>query len=290
MNKARRRFRLASLAVALTVGALAAILMAGLSATPAGAQAPPPSGGQAIDCDAATAGVQSECFVASGADFVVQVHVTEAPTGGFTAFQSKIRWTDANLDYVSEADPAAEALWPSCTIPARAIDDPATGTNNPAGTSAVLYACAPFPELTTGDTTTGAVLQFTFTCVLDETTTLRLVPRTGDPEIPAPGNDPQLGSHFLVVGGFTVDPATLASATINCGAAPPTATPTTPSGGETPVASPTSGAAPTALPSTGFGQEDGGQGGSPWLLIGAAALVAAAGLSLFGWRYAHRRR
>jgi hypothetical protein len=295
MSKARRRIRLASLAVALTVGALAAILIGSQFASPAGAQAP---GAMAVDCDAGTPfdetaavpdlgqiadltpGVQTDCNVSTGGTFAIAIHNTP-PSGGYDNFQVKIRWSDAALNYMPYADAANEAIWPQCDIPARTYEEPGIPPNNPADMGAILYGCAQFAFPPETEMDTEAVLKFRFQCATDVPATIELIARAGDV---------QQGSHFLDPAGNTVDGA-LSSATVNCGVEP-VPTPTAPTGGETPEPTADTGAGtavPTALPGTGFGEQDGGQGGNLWLLVGALA-VAAGGLTFFGWRYAQSRR
>jgi hypothetical protein len=206
-------------------------------------QAPPSHAGEvgamAVDCDAATAGVQTDCSHAPGSTFSVQVHVTSVPTDGYFGFQTKLRWDEGTTNYLPTEDPADEALWAECDVPARQVN-PDLDPPDPS----VLYACIPFPALTSGDTTTGAVLQFEMNCKTDFTgishasgvdpnqSLLRLVPRVGDD---------QLGTHFLDVATNPIDPDLSGDAIVTCEEPPPvpTATATTPGGGGGPTATPT---------------------------------------------------
>ena len=119
-------------------------------------------GAMALDCDASTAGVQANCAYASGATFTIQVHVTKAPAGGYFLFQAKVRWNDAALDYLPAPDQADETVWEHCTIPMRVDNQPAPPLG--LGDPSVVFGCLPIPSLSTGDTFTGAVLQFQFQC------------------------------------------------------------------------------------------------------------------------------
>ncbi len=168
------------------------------SVTPVGAAQA--AGAMAVDCNAASGGIQTDCTYGTGATFSVQVHVTKAPTNGYFAYQTKLRWNDAQLDYLPAASAASENRWPLCTFAARHDNQP----DDPS----VLYGCVPSPPPSQGDTTTGAVLQLQFQCQQNGTTGLTLVPRAGDP---------QLGTHLLDQLGQPIDPA-LSNATVQCGA------------------------------------------------------------------------
>ncbi len=164
---------------------------------------PAPSGAMALDCDANTTGIQTSCAYEVGTTFRAQVHVTEPSTGGYFAFQTKVRWDEALMDYLPSADPADEALWLECDIAARS-DNTAGLPDRPIEPS-VLFACIPFPVLSEGNTFTGAVLEFAFECLGPGSASLTLVPRAGDL---------QQGSHFLSPGD-TIEPA-LADAAVVC--------------------------------------------------------------------------
>jgi hypothetical protein len=163
-----------------------------------------------VDCDAKAKGVQSDCAFKAGRTSRIQVHVTKAPAGGYHALQTKVRWDDAALDYRPTAEPATEALWQECAIPARLdnrepLEGPPEPWSRPVEPS-VLFACVPFPFPESALTDTGAMLQFAFRCKQPGRTTLVLVPREGDL---------QLGSHFWLYGAPEIDPM-LTNAAITC--------------------------------------------------------------------------
>jgi DNA-binding CsgD family transcriptional regulator len=207
--------------------------------------APGGSGGMAVDCAAAVAGIQSECAYPSGATFGVEIHVTQAPEEGYFGFQTKLRWEAAIASYLPSEDPAEEALWPECDLPSRR-------DNQPQGDPSLLFGCVPLPALSEGATSTGAVVQFRLQCQQEGSTPLVLVPRQGDP---------QGGTSFLNRSLSPIDPV-LTSAQVTCGSLPPcppggcsapgpTSTPppnTTPLPAPTPI--PTATPQPTALPPT----------------------------------------
>jgi DNA-binding CsgD family transcriptional regulator len=167
---------------------------------PTPAPAPGEPGSMAVDCAAATAGIQSDCQYASGASFSIQVHVTQPPSQGYFAFQTKLRWSDEQLDYLPASDPADSGLWHRCDIAA-------WSDGQPSGEASLLFGCLPFPALSEGDATTGAIVEFQFQCQEDGLTSLTLMPREGDPQGGTYFDDGFLGS---------IDP-TLAEATIQCG-------------------------------------------------------------------------
>ena len=207
------RFR-PSFALLLPAWALAALALVLLFRGAPTAQAL--DGSVAVDCDAATGGLQSNCAYPVGATFDVQIHVTAAPTGGYFSHQMKLRWSDSLVDYLATANPADENLWGYCTLPLR-LDN---RTNDPPDPS-VLFGCTALPPLRGGETGTGAILQFQFQCQQAGSGPLQLVPRVGDL---------QNGSHFLDAALNPIEP-TLTDATVACVAAPaptPTATPPDP--------------------------------------------------------------
>ena len=170
------------------------------SPTPTATRLPPlvDSGSMAVDCDAATAGIQNSCQYASGATFSLQVHVTQPPTGGYFLFQTKLGWSDGQLDYLPANELADSGLWHRCDI--------ALG-GELFGEAAVGFGCAPFPELSEGDTTTGAIVEFQFQCQQDGLTNLTLIPAPGDPH----------GGTFFISGFQQIIEPTLTQATIRCG-------------------------------------------------------------------------
>jgi hypothetical protein len=194
------------------------------------------SGAMAVDCNALLPGVQAACAYPVDTTFAVQVHVAKAPRAGYGAFQAKLRWNDAELDY-QPGDPANERLWSRCTIPARTFEEPGGPPNTPVGTAYVLFGCAPFPTLTSGETASGAVVQYYFRCTREAFAPMTLVARDGDA---------QLGTHFLDLPGYQLDPL-LSNATVTCGN-PPTPTPCAPEGCPTATPSPTNTPWPTPPP------------------------------------------
>jgi hypothetical protein len=209
MSKAKP-IRLGGLLVLAAALAVVGALSLG-HAQPGTSEAGGTGGSMAVDCDTATAGVQSECMHAPGSTYVV--------------------------NYLPTTNPAEEASWGSpppgfCGVPARSV-----GADN------VLFGCIPFPLPTTGITDAGT-LTFSFNCKTEfpssgppgldpDQSFFNLVPREGDP---------QLGSHFLDGSLAPIDPA-LSNATVTCQAPP--VTPTTPTE-EPPPGSPTPG--PTTEP------------------------------------------
>jgi hypothetical protein len=178
---------------------------------------PPPPPVVAVDCDAGTAGVQASCSYPSEPPwnrFTIQVHVTSVPPGGYFAHQVKLRWEVASVAYLPAPFLSDENRWPSCTLPLRFVSPP--GLNDPPGFTSVLFGCLPIPELTSGETATGAILQFQMQCQpgVDADSPLGLVARFGDP---------QQGTLFLVppifLNSIPVDPV-LEGATVHCGGAP----------------------------------------------------------------------
>ena len=172
------------------------------SPTPTATRLPPlvDSGSMAVDCDAATEGIQNSCQYASGATFSLQVHVTQPPTGGYFSFQTKLGWSDGQLDYLPANELADSGLWQRCDIAVWA-------GGVPLGEASFLFACAPFPELSEGDTTTGAIVEFLFQCQQDGLTNLTLIPAPGDRQ----------GGTYFVSGFHQVINPTLTQATIRCG-------------------------------------------------------------------------
>lgn len=176
--------------------------------TPTPTPAKAPDGAMAVDCDAFVAGVQAKCGMPLEGSRRVQIHVTEAPAGGYNAFQAKVRWDAGIVSYLPATDPADEAVWAHCGFVARVNNDP----DDPS----VLYGCVPNvgdPVLTTGDTTTGPVVEFAFECKTFGQANLTLIPRPGDV---------QLGTHFIDAQGspptaVAVDPLVLTGATLVCG-------------------------------------------------------------------------
>ena len=93
-------------------------------------------GAMAVDCEGITPQVEVECEFGEEQMFTVAVHATSAPVARYVAFQAKLRWDDAVLDYRPSAEPDQEAAWPDCDIPARRDNRP--------GDASVLVGCVSF--------------------------------------------------------------------------------------------------------------------------------------------------
>lgn len=240
-------------------------------------------GAVAVDCSAELDGVQDECDYPSGGEFTIQIHVIEFPAGGYATVQVKPTWTEDVLDYLPTPEEADETVWSVC------VDDPlifARFNNSFVGNDptviepSFIYSCLPSsittePELAWSDT--GAIFQFSFVCIADETATLELIPFSLNGE-----TDRQEGTHFTVpteTEGVThslkVNPETLSDATINCGVAPEP-------GPEVPE---------PELPSTGTSgiEAEGRLSSGLWAVIGSLLAATAGGLIAFGWREARSR-
>ncbi|MGB2694714.1 MAG: hypothetical protein WBD55_05935 [Dehalococcoidia bacterium] len=301
-----------------------AILLLGLALGAAATNAQQQGGQMVVDCEGNTRAVDRDCQYGSGQQFTVAIHVTQAPSGGYTALQTKLRWNQGVLTYHAASQANNEVVWPPCNIQARADNSTAGGTD--AGPS-VLFACIPFTAIENQGAIaptsfTGPVLLFRFTCSGNGTSTLTLVPRVGDP---------QLGSQLLDKIGNAIDP-TLQSASVECGGAQqqrpppqfgtrqagamtpvsPDATIAPPRSGndpdgnnngqngtgtpETPGLTPTEGTAIATNPTfeatgtvtsgTGSTGDDGG-GSFPiwaWIVIGVAVVGGVGGAGYAGWR------
>ena len=189
---------------------LAAVAVAGWRLTTTNATGA--VGVMAIDCNASTAGVQTSCTYAAGATFNMQVHVTKAPTpDGYFGFQVKVRWNDAQIEYLPIEPPSMEARWPLCTIAAHSDNQ-----QNVPPEPSVFFGCVPLPAPVTGSTYTGAIVQLQMQCQQNGNTPMELVPIAGDP---------QGGTTFLDSASNPIEPV-MNAATVLCGTKPPTATPT----------------------------------------------------------------
>ncbi len=254
-------------------------------AATAGAQ----EGQLAVDCEANTAQVEGECAFGEQQEFTVSIQALTVPAAGYVAVQAKLRWDNAIVDYRPTDEPAQEAVWPDCGIPAR-LD------NRPEDAS-VLFGCVSFPVAPSSYT--GPLLQFAFACVSVGTSQLTLVPRAGDV---------QNGSHFIELdpeGEQTLIDPILTGASVTCGEAAdqPTPAPTDqPSGTQPPGTQPpgtqppgtpppgTATGSPTpTLPDTGQPgdtRSDAGTGVSAvvWVLVSLAVIAGGGGLGFLTWR------
>lgn len=168
------------------------------------------SGVLAVACDSDVAPVPAECAYTTGASFQVEILVILPPREGYAGFQAQLHWTEGNVNYLPTLDPADEALWPGCAIPAR-VD------NRPADPS-IVFSCSP-PKGEPDPFFTGAILTLEFECKssgdgdglsapigLSGPPRLELVSRTSDPEF---------GTQLLDQLGSPVDPLLL-NATVFC--------------------------------------------------------------------------
>ena len=260
----KRLVRLGALAVVTaTISAIVALGLGHTQTEPSFAQEV--DGAIAIDCSADEDGVQSTCDQVLDSDFAVQLHVTEAPAGGYVTFQVKIRWDENVLDYRAAGDIADENLWEACADGFSGRFDNRDNVDN-AHDSSVVYTCVPFPVLETPSTETGALYQFSFRCIAEGDGSLELVPRETDGEL-----DLQHGTHFAApdpddsTNALEQTPSTLGSATVNCSAA---------TADEEPSPTP-------RLPDTGLqGDVDAAGGLTSWFWAGMIAVLAIVGVGI----------
>jgi hypothetical protein len=128
------------------------------SVTPAPTPTPFGTGGMAVDCHASAPGIQDACTYRTGEQFDVQVHFTHAPAEGFVAFDVFMSWPDT-LGYLPTAETEDELLWTECDAAPRSY------TNHPEIGPWLIFGCLPMPRQSY--TTSGAVLQFGYTCAQD---------------------------------------------------------------------------------------------------------------------------
>jgi hypothetical protein len=164
-----------------------------------GASVTDSSGDMAVDCDASTLSIDTTCYHPVGQTFQIAVHVTDVPLGGFAGFQIVLEWAADVLDYHRSMDPASEAIWPGCDIPARkAPPDMEDGR--------LVYSCT--SRSPQESTYTGRLVTFAMRCERGGTTQLALVP---------PGADPIMGTHFLDQNQSALEPS-LMNAQVSCSA------------------------------------------------------------------------
>jgi hypothetical protein len=195
------------LARRIAFGGLAALLVAAalvmavreFTASPASATGE----AMAVDCNASTPAIDINCSYGPGATFFITVNATIAGSG-YAGYQAKVRWTDANLEYLCSDDTGTPALcdgpvenqWPVSCLAARVDNQP--------GDPSVLYGCASFPPVVSSST--GALVRLEMQCQTPGTTALTLVPRVGDG---------QGGTQFADSLGSTID-AALTNASVTC--------------------------------------------------------------------------
>lgn len=276
--------------------------------------------GEGTSCDDASE--PTECIVPLGAAFTLAVDVIEAPADGYVGVQSYLDYgiydptaseddqgpgtcgdgvdnfdqdgkdrsdpndcVDLNLTY-RRGSAANEIVWPDLGSDEVALrGELGQGLVNHGGLTGLL---PPLPV----STFEGTVVALGFTCSADESTTqIDLLPYN-DGEVVPPGTD---GAGFAV-NTTTRVPAKALSLTVRCEgvAAQPTNTPGA-GPGETPGAPSEGTATPEAegFPPTGDAggiDAGGGVGSGLWAVIGALLAAAAAGLAVFGWRYARGRQ
>jgi hypothetical protein len=227
---------LAGLAVTLAVAAglvSARALTAGPGAVAGG------TGAMAVDCDASDADIDTACLYEPGEVFDISVHAADAPAGGYVAYQVKLSWDDADLEYlpVPEEDIPDENQWPDCVLAARNNNQ----DKDQAGADDFEFGCAVgFPPAPSDYT--GSLLRVQMQCQGPGTTTLVLIPR--DPDT-AP-----TGTHFLDATFTPLLPSPLDSAEVTCPEPPtstpiPTLTPTNTPGPPTATRTPTNTRTPT---------------------------------------------
>jgi hypothetical protein len=159
--------------------------------------APEGIGAIAVDCDIARAGVQDVCSHRIDSEFIVQLHVTRPPAGGYQGFRIKLEWSNVmGVNYLPAAGARAEVLWPGCTVADRTTDG---GTE--VGDHWLAFSCLTLPPPSLGSDDAGPVLQFRFRAGGEHKASfIRLTPA------PMVG-DPALGSYFLDATGGIVTPA-----------------------------------------------------------------------------------
>ena len=254
----KRLVRLGALTVvAATLSALVALSLGHTQTGPSFAQEA--DGAIAIDCSADEDGVQSTCDQVIDSDFAVQLHVTEAPGGGYVTFQVKVRWDESVLDYRPAGDPADENLWEACSDGFSGRFDNRDNIDARAHDYSVVYTCVPFPVLETPSMETGALYQLSFRCIAEGEGSLELVARETDGEL-----DSQHGTNFAApdpddsTNALEQSPSTLGSATVSC---------VTAAAAEEPSPTP-------RLPDTGLpGDVDGAGGLTSWLFWAGMSVV-----------------
>jgi hypothetical protein len=170
----------------------------------------------AVDCNIDKGGIQSNCTVASGATFFVDVAATNVGSG-YAGYQIKLAWADAVLDYSHKS---AANFSPLDCFEAH-ID------NQPGDPSAVLGCASAAPA-----TSPGVLARFEMQCQMAGKSNLSLLPRL---------NDPQGGTHFIAPDLLSFIDPSLSAGSVTCGNPPtPSNTPTfTPTPTETPTLTPT---------------------------------------------------
>ena len=209
-----------------------------------------------------------ECNLDTGETFTLSVNVDEAPETGYVLVQSFIDY-GPNLTYSMTDTPAEEMLWPDGSPDVIVRDSIAPNTVLHGGLTGVI---PPLPL----STYEGVVFEVELQCSDSFSTNDVQLLASGDP---VAGTS---GALFNAEGAEQIIPK-VGSVSVTCGAEP-TATPE-------PDATP--GPDVTDFPSSGSGALSTGNGGSSatlWLVIGALAVVGAAGLGASGWRMSRGRQ
>ena len=262
------------LLIAATAAAM--IIVAIALAGPAGVGAQ--EGQMSVDCEGTTNQVVSDCQYGENQAFTVAIHLVDAPATGYPAYQAKLSWDPAVLDYRPSAEPGDETVWPDCSIPVRGLSSP--------DDASVLLGCSTFPVAESNYE--GALVRLQFGCVAAGTSQIKLIPQAGDL---------QGGSHLIILDAdddqVIIDPALL-EATVTCGGAPvdtpvPDATNTPdPDAPDDPLGTAEAIQTETVadLPTTGIGGggDSGGNSLIPWLLLAAAVVAGASGVGFLAWQ------
>ncbi len=215
-----------------------------------------------------------ECNLDTGETFTLSVNVDAAPGAGYVLVQSFIDY-GADLTYNMTDSPAEEMVWPdgSPDVIVRDSAQNPTNPNSPIAPNSVLHGSLTgvIPPLPLS-TYEGTVFELELQCSDSfSTNDVQLLP-SGDA---VAGTS---GALFNAEGAEQIIPK-VGSITVICGVEP---TPT-PEPEPTPV---------VVLPPTGSGALSSGGGSSAtlWLVIGALAVVGAAGLGASGWRVTRGRQ
>jgi hypothetical protein len=162
------------------------------SSTPTPTETPGPTvGAMAVDCDASTGGIDSDCTYPAGAQFTIGVNATDAGPG-YVGYQTKTEWTNANLEYIPAVDFTTENQWPVSCFQARTFDqsvDP----------SFVTYGCAAGPPASNH---IGRLVILQMQCETEGTTALTLATGAG-------------GTNFVLDPFAEVTPA-ITNASVTC--------------------------------------------------------------------------
>ena len=78
----------ALVATVVAVGVVVLALLA-LDQSQAGTSQAVAHGAMAVDCDASQSGIQTACTYAPGSSFNIEIHITQAPAGGYNKTQHR---------------------------------------------------------------------------------------------------------------------------------------------------------------------------------------------------------